>query len=371
MKKYIVYLTKNEKEKINGINRIYVGVHETENPNIFDGYIGCGVYVQQPSTYKYPKTPFQYAVKKYGTDAFTRQILFIYDNEDDAYKKEEEIVNLDFLKLDYTYNACLGGKYYYNYKKLYQFDLNGKLVKEWKFSKEAYEFYGLPMEKFEYAIHDKHPLVDSLWSSSIEINITEYSTKAWGEPKVTHLYSKNGKWLKEFFSRKDCAEYIGSTESAISKAVSNQNLVKKEYYVSDSLVDLFIPKPRKQYCKSKFYIYNTNDGNLIFEGIGKEIMPIIQLNSWSGISDIFRYKNGFYKDFYISLEKINEIPERRNNQKIKVDIYDKYGNFIETLESVKLVREKYKVPSSKIKNLEMGDRYFENYIFKYHKKLSE
>jgi hypothetical protein len=45
--------------------------------------------------------------------------LFIYDNEDEAYKKEGEIVNIDFLKLDYTYNACLGGKHYYNYKKLY------------------------------------------------------------------------------------------------------------------------------------------------------------------------------------------------------------------------------------------------------------
>jgi hypothetical protein len=56
--KYIVYLTKNLKSKINGINKIYVGVHKTKNPEIFDGYIGCGVYIQQPSTYMYPKTPF-------------------------------------------------------------------------------------------------------------------------------------------------------------------------------------------------------------------------------------------------------------------------------------------------------------------------
>ena len=41
--KYIVYLTKNLKSTINGLNRIYIGVHKTENPNIFDGYLGCGV----------------------------------------------------------------------------------------------------------------------------------------------------------------------------------------------------------------------------------------------------------------------------------------------------------------------------------------
>ncbi len=362
--KYIVYLTKNNESKVNGINRIYIGVHKTENPEIFDGYIGCGVYVQQPSTYKYPKTPFQYAVKKYGVKAFSRQILFIFDNEEEAYNKEREIVDINFLKLNYTYNSCLGGKHYYNYKKLYQFDLNGNLVKEWKYSKDAYDFYGIPMEKFEYAIHDKHPLLDSLWSSSESINISEYSIKPWGEPKVTHLYNKDGKWIGEFISRKECAEYISSTESAISKAIKNQSIIKKEYYVSDQMVDIFIPKPRIQYFKSKFYVYKDN--TLIFEGIGKEIMPIIQLHSWNGISDIFRYKNGWYKDFYISLEKVDKAPEKINNKCIKVDIYDKYGNFIETLDKIKDVKEKYNVPASKIKNIEQGDRYFENYIFKYH-----
>ena len=65
------------------------------------------------------------------------------------------------------------------------------------------------------------------------------------------------------------------------------------------------------------------------------------------------------------MEKIEKIPEKPNNG-IKVDIYDKYGNFIETLNTIKEVKEKYKVPSSKIKNIQQGNRYFENYIFKYH-----
>ena len=63
--KYIVYLTKNKKSKINVPSLFYIGVHATENPEVFDGYIGCGVKIQQPSTFKYPKSAFQYAVKKY------------------------------------------------------------------------------------------------------------------------------------------------------------------------------------------------------------------------------------------------------------------------------------------------------------------
>jgi ABC-type sugar transport system ATPase subunit len=121
----------------------------------------------------------------------------IYDDEESAYKKEENIVNLDFLKLDHVYNACLGGKHYNNYKTLYQFNLKGNLVKVWKYSKEAYEFYGYPMEKFEYAIHNKHPFLDCLWSTKSSIDITEYITKKIGNPKVTYLYSKGGKFLGE------------------------------------------------------------------------------------------------------------------------------------------------------------------------------
>lgn len=368
--KYIVYLTKNLKSKVNGINCIYIGVHKTENPEIFDGYIGCGVYVNQPSTYMYPKTPMQYAVKKYGCDAFERTILYIFDTAEEAYKKESELVTLDFIKLSHVYNACLGGVYYSMYKPLYQFDLQGNLQKKWDFSKEAYDFYNLPMEKFEYAIHDKHPLVDSLWSSSESINITEYSTKAWGEPKVTHLYNKDGKWIGEFISRKACGEFINASETAISKGVSQHSLINDLYYVSDSMVDRFIPKPRKQYAKTQFYIYNENS-ELVGQAVGKNIMPILNEYSWSTIRDAIRYKHRWYKNLYISESIIDKVPERISGNKIKVDIYDKYGNFIEVLDSVKEVKQKYNVPASKIKNLEMGERYFGEYIFKYHNRISK
>lgn len=365
--KYIVYLTTNIKSSINGQNRIYIGVHQTENPDIFDGYIGCGIYINQPSTYMYPKTPFQYAVKKYGVSAFKRTTLYIYDTKEEAYLKESELVDTDFLKLPYTYNACLGGISYNNYKPLFQFDLEGNLQKRWDYSVEAYEFYNIPMEKFEYAIHDKHPLVDSIWSTSETIDITEYTTTPWGSPKVTHLYSKEGKWLKEFISRQECAEFIGVNEAAIVKAIQHQRLVKKQYYVSDTMVDEFIPKARKQLINQTFYVYNE-DGTFIGTYVGKEVMPIIGILSWSTFGDCMRYKQGWHKNFYISEEEISELPQRPNRNGVKVDVYDKYGNFIETLSTVKEVREKYNVPAAKIKNIQLGDRYYKDKIFKYHSK---
>ena len=370
--KYIVYLTTNLKSKINGINRIYIGVHKTENPEIFDGYIGCGCYINQPSSYKYPKTPMQHAIKKYGPSAFKREILFIYDNKEDAYKKEADLVTVDFIKQDHVYNACLGGdENWYLGRSIYQFDLQGNLIKKWEYSIEAYEFYNTPREKFNYAIFDKHPLLDSYWAITNTIDVTEYQTQVWGEPKVTHLYSKSGKWLKEFISRKECGEFIGINEASVCAAIKKQSLIKKQYYISDKMVDEFIPKARKQYVNMIFYVYK--DCKYIGNCKGKELLSMIGEYSWSRIRDYLRMQQGWFKNYYISTEKISEIdiPEKKINNGIKIDVYDKYGNFIETLNFLKEVKEKYKVPASKIKNIQLGDRYFNNYIFKYHSKNSK
>lgn len=44
--KYIVYQTTS---KVN--NKIYIGVHKTETPDKFDGYLGNGVYIYRPSIF--------------------------------------------------------------------------------------------------------------------------------------------------------------------------------------------------------------------------------------------------------------------------------------------------------------------------------
>ena len=93
--KFIVYCTTNIVNK-----KIYIGVHKTENPDKFDGYLGCSVRATQPSTYMNPKTAFQYAVKKYGTDKFSRSILYVYDTAEEAFNKEKELVTTEFIKLD-------------------------------------------------------------------------------------------------------------------------------------------------------------------------------------------------------------------------------------------------------------------------------
>ena len=124
--KYIVYQTTNIKN-----NKIYIGVHKTENPEVFDGYIGCGIRLNNPSSYMNPFTPLQFAVKKYGTSNFKRIILATFDVIDDAFELEKQLVNQIFINRKDTYNAKLGGIGGSSfYKKINQFDLKGKFLKQ-------------------------------------------------------------------------------------------------------------------------------------------------------------------------------------------------------------------------------------------------
>jgi hypothetical protein len=90
--KYIVYKTTCLKN-----NKIYIGQHKTEDPEIFDDYYGSGVALLS-------------ALKLYGYDNFKRETLFIYDDLKSALAKEAEIVNLEFLKRKDVYNLCEGGR---------------------------------------------------------------------------------------------------------------------------------------------------------------------------------------------------------------------------------------------------------------------
>lgn len=88
--RYTVYKTTNT---ING--KFYVGAHRTTDPD--DDYIGSGVLLQR-------------AVKKYGRQAFIKEVLYDFDSEQEMLDKEVEVVNPEFCERDDTYNIAPGGQ---------------------------------------------------------------------------------------------------------------------------------------------------------------------------------------------------------------------------------------------------------------------
>jgi len=101
---HVVYKT------INKINcKYYIGVHSTSDIN--DDYLGCGHW-RGRKIYSSIKSPILAAFKKYGDDNFEKEILFIFENRDDALKKEKELIDIDDIN---CYNARSGGDNNYIY----------------------------------------------------------------------------------------------------------------------------------------------------------------------------------------------------------------------------------------------------------------
>lgn len=87
---YTIYKVTN---KVNG--KFYIGKHQTSN--LDDGYMGSGILIAK-------------AIKKYGSESFEKDILFVFDNEEEMNSKEIEIVNINLIEDSKCYNVGLGGQ---------------------------------------------------------------------------------------------------------------------------------------------------------------------------------------------------------------------------------------------------------------------
>lgn len=87
---YTIYKTSN---LLSG--KFYIGKHQTENP--YDHYFGSGKALKN-------------AMKLHGKENFKKEVLFIFDNEDDMNAKEIELVTEELVNRSDTYNMGIGGE---------------------------------------------------------------------------------------------------------------------------------------------------------------------------------------------------------------------------------------------------------------------
>ena len=86
---YTVYKITNNVNK-----KIYIGVHKTEDLN--DKYMGSGKLIK-------------IAQKKYGLENFSKEYLAIFDNPEEMFDMESELVDSNFVVSNETYNLKEGG----------------------------------------------------------------------------------------------------------------------------------------------------------------------------------------------------------------------------------------------------------------------
>lgn len=346
--KYIVYQT------LNIVNsKIYIGVHKIKNEK-FDGYIGNGVNINYPSTYMNPKYPFQFAVKKYGTANFKRTTLYTFNTEDEAYAKERELVNLEFVQRSDTYNCILGGNVrplFYERRNIYQFDLSGNLVKEWEDIYECSEFLETWKESIYQAINSKNRLYGHYWSYFKEIEISEYSNP--NNSQKVYKYNTQGKCVAIYDSINQAAKYndYGSTAELYNRI--KENAKTKGFYYSLSLYDEYIPKPRLELKGKSIYIYDLN-GNFETEVPYENIHKYLGISSNKKISTYIKTETPI-NEKQLRLVKEDSIKpyEKKNKNKI-VLVYKLDGSFVGEYESINKVCKELNLDNSTVNKVLRG-----------------
>lgn len=342
---YVVFITTCKQT-----NLYFIGLHKQANDlNVFDGYLGDSVWQQKASTFKYPKSPFQFAVKRYGSDQFTRIDLAYFTEYSSAYQY--------YIKLFCNNNRTYNIQPIDNHKIIYQFNLDGKLIKNWTVE-EAVDFYGYPYAKIKQSILTKTALCNSFWSDISEINVYEYDTKP---IHYIYIYNEQGKCVDILGSLNQVCEILNIPIKEVLEHI-NKQILCNNYYISYKLLDVYKPKIRRQLKDEKYYVYDLQ-GKLIKECFGKEVMNVIRCHSWKKIHTVIQ-NGGYYYEYFISHTPVDKLPPKKEH---RADIYDKYGNPIESVTDLSILRNKYGLTNAQIKRMQLGDKYFNDYIIKYNK----
>lgn len=347
--KFIVYQTINIAN-----NKIYIGVHGTKNPLIFDGYIGNGVNINYPSTYKDPKYPFQYAVNKYGTSAFRRSVLFIFNDEDSAYAKEREIITEEFVQRSDTYNLALGGwhvRYSPHKHSVFQFNTEGVLIREWASVYEIAEYLQTWKQSIYSAINYKQRLYGCYWSYFNKINITEYSNP--NNSRKVYKYNKDGKCVAIYNTIGIAATENNTKPGHIIQRIKTGMFSEGNYYYSYKLYDTYIPRPSLDLKGKTVFLYDLQ-GNFI-EGISvKELKKRCNIHSYKEISNIILNKSSL-QGYQIRLNYSDQIEEYKpKNRKRAVEVYKVTGEFVQDFDSVTHACKTLNLDSSTVSKILRG-----------------
>lgn len=325
--KYIVYCTTNLINK-----KIYIGVHLCKS-NKFDGYLGCGCYADKPSSYNKPKTAFQYAVQKYGPSNFKRVTIKEYDNADDAYLLEYEIVNKEFLKRKDVYNEVIGGHggdLVGNAVPCHQYDLEGNYIASYESQQKAAIAVNRGFAPIKFAIKNKVKSANSFWSLEKvdKLNLTEYKTDSNKIP--VFQYSETGEYDCCYESVSDAARVNNAASTNISRSCKLGYKCNGKYF-SYEFNNTYSKAKSESLKNRKVYQYSLS-GEFVAE-FDSYLSAQKKLKK-QGLNNAIKLGRTF-AGFQWKLEKLDKIDAVEvKSLSRKVGQYDLNGNLIKIYDTV-------------------------------------
>ena len=213
---HLIYKTTNLK---NG--KIYIGKHSTKDP--YDSYLGSGKRVIS-------------AIKKYGIENFTKELLFCFTDEKEAYLKEEEIVTQEFVDRNDTYNVITGGYGFrsedikgkkhpmYGKKRKFKQESKDKMSKSRKGKKLTQE----TKDKLSKANKGKKLAQEA--KDKISKNHADFSDENHPQAKRILKIDASGNIVTEYGCKKDCCAQEHIYYKKLSKIIKEHILHNGFYF---------------------------------------------------------------------------------------------------------------------------------------------
>ena len=320
-------------------NKIYMGIHITEDPTKFDNYWGCGITGTSSYHFKHPKTPFQRACKKYGLAAFKRYTLFIYNTYEEAQEMEKILVNDSFVARADTYNTAIGGGEGRVPKmeiEVHKYDLEGNYIETYISRSDAARKNGVKYPSILSAIINKGICAGFYWSETkvAKLDISGYKKN---RKKEVFLYDKNGDFLQSFESAAECAKFLEVRSQDVSNA-ARKEIKCFGYYILYNKYEKFSVPEYKRNTHHKVYQYDKD---------GKFIAEFSELQNARNILKL-KLKNCAHKiqtkslcdGFYWAYEKYSTFPIKKKVTR-KVIQKDLGGNIIKVWDKVQDCKKEF------------------------------
>lgn len=355
--KYIVYKTTNQ---VN--NYIYIGVHQTQNPEIFDGYLGCGVYANKANTYNKAKTCFQQAVKEFGPKAFKRETLASFNIAEEAYLLEALLVNEEFLKRSDVYNMILGGIVNSTSgKQVYMYSVDtGEYIKEFDSCSMAADFVGCDSSTISHSIKLKFKVKNFCFSyeKHDKLDLSEFDFKIL---QPVYRYLKTGEFDKAYPSLNAAGEDTLETSAVyIQKAAILGYLVKDSYYFSFFKEKSYDKARTKSIQNRQVYQYDER-GKFIKEYQTQKEAELE--NSYCNITNCIKLRSKDVNNHYWSLTKLKEFNVPKKHVARKVGKFDDAGKLLQSWNSS---NDCAKEVGTAVKNVLRGEyQKHKGFVYKY------
>lgn len=318
---YIVYQTTN---KVN--NYIYIGVHKTDRPYEFDGYLGNGISIYKPRTYENAKTKMQQAVKEYGKKNFVRETIAVFETAEEAYFLESILVDEEFLARPDVYNMIVGGEMWqYRQTVTYKYTMDGQYVEEFPTIKEAAQKVGVRPNTLCQAILYHRSCKGFYWTS---VKTEVLDTSIFNVPCIykVYIYNLDGSFYKEFESCHQASKEIGV--GGVERAARLGYLLNQQYYACFVKANSY-SIARDIYIKTRPVYKYAEDGSFLEEY--ETQAEAEHKNKKVNIARAIKNKSSDINGNYWSLEKLPRFIKKE--AKKKVGMFDDNGNLLKQWDS--------------------------------------